>query len=950
MKSFAFSLVNCFALCTVIASTGSAVTVLAQSPVPFTPGPQVTFSPGLISTVAGGGTATPSDGAAATSVALSPTFLTLDQAGDLYFADLSTYKIYKISQGSITTVAGNGSAGYSGDNGPATQAQIYPFLSNVAVDAAGNVYIADTQNSVIRKVIAATGVITTVAGNGSAGYSGDNGPATQAQLQRPRGVSVDAAGNLYIADTNNQRIRMVSASTGAITTVVGNATGLGYSGDGGPATQAHIGSPRAIAIDSAGNLYVPDVANCVIRKVNAATQIITLYAGSYQCGFSGDGGAATSAKLYEPESATLDAAGNLYITDIFNAVIRKVNSATGTITTYAGIYNPSVDSSGNPITNLPSSGDGGPANKAYFLQTYGIAIDTAGNLYATDSNSVSQIIRKITAAAFPLTFASIDVGASSPPQTVTVGNTGNQPLQLTNLAISSNFVQQSSGNNDCSSTTTLQIAQECTLQIAFAPLKPGSFNGTVTLTDNANAQSLSPQIVALTGTTPVFNAAVALNTIPGLAYGTPTTLTAAVSYNGAPVTVGTVQFSSPGFQLGSAAVTTAGVSSVTTTFLPAGNYAVTAAYQGSGDYTSSSAQTTVSVQPAPLTITAAPASRPYGAPNPTLSAAITGAVNNDTLTATATTTAVPNSQVGTYPITPTATGSNITDYAVTPVAAVLTVTKAATTATLAASTSNANLGAAVTFTAVVTSSTTGTPTGSVQFFNGSTVLATVSLAGGTGSYTTSSLAAGTYSITAAYSGDVSFSPSTTAVLTQQVTAPDFTIAANPSSLTIAAGQSGSTTFTMTPVGGFSQSINLTCSGLPQFTTCTFSPATLAANGSNTPGTTQLTIATNVQSSAVASSRALHGDRNRSPNDTEDGTITTTLAGILLLYGLGRARRRPGDKVKLLGLCALTAALLTASGCGGSSNNTPAGSSTVTVSAAATGSAARTATLTITITR
>ena len=198
----------------------------------------------------------------------------------------------------------------------------------MSVDSAGNLYIADFGNSRIRKVNVATGVITTVAGNGSGVYSGDGGLATSAGLVAPGEVKADSAGNLYITDYNGCRIRKVAAGTGIITTVAGNGT-VGYSGDGGPATSAALHYPGGVAIDSAGNLYITDQRNDRIRKVSASTGIITTVAGNGTQGYSGDGGPATSAKLYYPGTIAFDSADNFYFSDQFNNRIRKVDAENG---------------------------------------------------------------------------------------------------------------------------------------------------------------------------------------------------------------------------------------------------------------------------------------------------------------------------------------------------------------------------------------------------------------------------------------------------------------------------------------------------------------------------------------------------------------------------------------------------------------------------------------------
>jgi trimeric autotransporter adhesin len=217
-------------------------------------------------------------------------------------------------------VAGTGSSGYSGDGGQATSAALNsPY--GVAVDASGNIYIADTYNYRIRIVTKSTGIISTVAGTGSYGYSGDGGQATSAALDYPCGVAVDASGNIYIADTYNYRIRMVTKSTGIISTVAGTGS-YGYSGDGGQATSAALNSPYGVAVDASGNIYIADTYNYRIRIVTKSTGIISTVAGTGSYGYSGDGGQATSAALRSPYGVAVDASGNIYIADTYNHRIR----------------------------------------------------------------------------------------------------------------------------------------------------------------------------------------------------------------------------------------------------------------------------------------------------------------------------------------------------------------------------------------------------------------------------------------------------------------------------------------------------------------------------------------------------------------------------------------------------------------------------------------------------
>jgi len=415
---------------------------------------------GIITTVAGGGTAYPGDGGPATSASLPvPWGVAADAAGNLYIASDGS-RIRKInSSGIIGTVAGNGAIGFSGDGGPATSAALYE-PSGVAVDAAGNLYIADTWNQRIRKV-SPSGIISTVAGNKAYKFAGDGGPATSASLSRPGGVAVDAVGNLYIADKMNNRIRKVSPS-GIISTVAGNGT-EGFSGDGGPATSASLNWPAAVAVDAAGNLYVADTLNSRIRKVSPSG-IISTVAGNGMAGFSGDGGSATSASLNLPQGVAVDAAGNVYIADWGNNRIRKVNPS-GVISTAAGNGTPGFSGDGGPATSaslyLASSngltlsgvavdaagnlyiadfgsnrirkvsssgiistvagggsafpGDGGPAASASLNGPSGVAADAAGNLYVAEWNNGR--IRKVSSSGIISTVAGGGTGGDGGPAT-----------------------------------------------------------------------------------------------------------------------------------------------------------------------------------------------------------------------------------------------------------------------------------------------------------------------------------------------------------------------------------------------------------------------------------------------------------------------------------------------------------------------------------------------------
>jgi uncharacterized protein (TIGR03437 family) len=405
-------------------------------------------------------------------------------------------------QYTISTIAGIGNVqGYFGDGGPATSAQL-DFPLRVAVDSKGNYYFADFLTNVVREV-AATGTITTIAGTGSFGFQGDNGPGVQGVISDVHGVAVDSNLNVYLADTHNSRIRKITP-TGNIFTIAGNGT-FGYSGDGGAATSAALTLPAGVAVDSAGNVYIADYGNSTVRKVDAKGNISTI-AGTGVFGFSGDGGPANKALLAAPYALALDPAGNLYISDLGNTGIRKITSDGNIQTVISNLSTDSiaVDASGSIYftdyqgstvqkqlangtrfaiagTGTPGySGDGGAGTSAQLNQPYGVALDSAGNVYVADSQN--QVIRllKPVASSISVVNAASGVGTSiAPGEIVTIYGTSLGPTTPVSAQPGSNgiFGTQLAGTTVSFGGTNAPIIYTSATQVsAVVPyaLVPGS--------------------------------------------------------------------------------------------------------------------------------------------------------------------------------------------------------------------------------------------------------------------------------------------------------------------------------------------------------------------------------------------------------------------------------------------------------------------------------------------
>jgi hypothetical protein len=513
---------------------------------------------GTISTVAGTGVeGFAGDGGVATSAELNfPGSVFLDSSGNLVIADSGNQRVRQVSAGIISSIAGGG---MGGDGGPATSATLAnPF--SVAEDAAGNLYIADTANNRIRLVNTQTPpMISTVAGTGIVGSTGDGGPAASATLNGPTGVKVDSLGNLWIADAGNNVVRKVDASTQTITTYAGT---LGKScfrndscGDLGPATLATLSTPRSVALDTAGNLFIADYTAHRVRRVDATTQIITTLAGTGIAGRKCGNGAATNANLNHPSDVAVDGAGNVYIDDSYSNMICQVLKSDGSIADWAlnGAYkfggdggpainasqwNPlavAIDPAGNLFIGggnydcvrrvdvtpaIPTigtvagdvgqhcvggfAGDGGLATTAK-ISAVGLFVDGQSNLYLADGGNNRVRTVHLTPAVTikpPANFGAWPLHTTSTPQTFSITSSGGVDLSLTGTSLGGNnpgdFTET---GTTCGSPALLGVDVSCSFTFTFTPLNYGKRTATFILTDNA---SNSPQAVVLSGFGPYF--------------------------------------------------------------------------------------------------------------------------------------------------------------------------------------------------------------------------------------------------------------------------------------------------------------------------------------------------------------------------------------------------------------------------------------------------------------
>jgi sugar lactone lactonase YvrE len=760
---------------------------------------------------------------------LLPSAIVFDAAGNLYFAETANHVIRLLdTTGGLSSVAGTGTQGLSGDGGSGPAAML-DSPQGLALDATNNLYIADTHNHRIRRLSLTTGIITTIAGS-AAGFSGDNGLAITAQLDLPTALALDHSSNLYIADTGNHRIRRVNLSTGIITTVAG--TGIqGSSGDNALATAAAIDSPTGLAVDAANNLYLADTHNHRICRLNLTTGIITTIAGTGIAGFSGNDAPAITAALALPQGLTIDAAGNLYLADAANHRIRRIDATTGVITTVAG-------------TGIQGfSGDSGLAIAASLDTPRATALSPSG--LVTLADTANQRIRQLEAQPSPSTDIQTIAG---------LGRSIAAPLTLSAPAVIVYGTGQITASFVASSTAT----------------------GPVTFVN------ISGATMATLGTAPLV----------------------------------------------------ADVATLSTAGMPAGNYTLSAIYAGDQTHLSEhSSPFSLQIVPQPLTATVMPTTAVYGQPIPTLNGSIAGVLPQDAgnVFATFATTAASISPVGSYPIVALLTGAAAGNYSVTPVT--LTITPASTVITLSNLIATATSGVSTTLTVHVASTTSGTPTGIITLLDSAVPILTTALSNtGDAVFSTSSLAQGMHNFTAVYNGSTNFTASVSAP--QQVTIgpgtptlpSDFTLAATGSSTqTILSGSAANFTFAVQPQGALASEITLAASGLPNLATASFNPGYIPPG--SPANTFTLTITT---------PQTIASTRGRSP-----------IGWALLLCPVACLAFRPrtrGFVRRLVVLAIVTLPMIFATGCGdrvnsSGSSGTAAATKTYTITVTGTATTA-----------
>ncbi|WP_161570822.1 Ig-like domain repeat protein [Granulicella sibirica] len=715
-----------------------------------------------------------------------PEGVAADASGNVFLSDTNNSRIRRIDAqtGLISTVAGTGSAGTSGDNGPATSAALNTPAAMI-IDGAGDIIFADSQNHAIRKVSLATGTLSTIAGRlGTAGFAGDGGAASSALLNGPESIAMNARGDLFIADSSNCRIRKVDAQTGLISTVVGNGN-PGSNGDGGQGTAAQVAQPFGLATDPAGDLFIADLAGNVVRELSASG-IMSTVAGTGSAGDATEGTPGTSTPLRQPSDVKVDVAGDLYIADSGNNLIRKLSAVTGLMT--------SVGGNGSTF----QGGDGGAAVAAGIDRPYALALDSQGNVLLADT--YDNRVREIQNSIVYLKYNPIKVGGTSPQQGVTVENDGNVDMHFTAIVPDGNSALDTS-KTTCLTTIPLTTGATCLVGAEFVPLTVGS---TVTAaiqvqTDAAN----TPDVINLTGESDTLEPTVTTLTadVNPVGLGAQVTFTAVVSGNGV-APAGNVKFYDGTNLLGTVAT---GATGSTATFpistLALGPHTITAAFGGDSTNSPSTSAVLTEIVKQASTVTLSSNLMPSKVGQSiTFSATVTGAsttpggsvvfndngsqigtgaVNGSGVASTSTNLLA----AGTHTITAVYSGDTNT-LPGTSAALSQAVNLWSTSTTLTSSNPTDSLGSPLIFSVHVTTTSTVPPSGAVVLTDNGVSLAMLVVDGsGNASYSNSSLAVGTHALVATYQADSTNDTSSSAPLTQTVqtisTSTGLTSSANP---------------------------------------------------------------------------------------------------------------------------------------------------------------------------
>lgn len=722
---------------------------------------------------------------AGSALPLRPVAVAYDATGNAYFADTDRNQIYEATLGgALQVVAGSGTQGSSGDGGAATAAALNA-PQGVAIGPGGELYIADTGNQRIRVVRA--GTISAFAGSGTRGFSGDGGPAAAASLSTPTALAVDATGALLLCDTGNQRVRRVSS--GVIATIAGNGT-QGFAGDGGPATAAELDGPQGVASASDGRVFVADSRNHRIRVIDASGVINTL-AGTGVRGYSGDGSAATAAALNLPRGLVLTSSGALVFADSDNRRIRAI-SPSGVIGTLIG------------AGTQGASAEGTAGLSAWLNAPRAVAISSFGEITLADA-------------------ANRNVQIQAPADNV-YSAAALVPSRASNIALT-----------------------------GPASAVYGQWAGQVSVTGNAS--------------TPL----------------------------------GTVQLIDGTTAVGSASLN-AGAASFALSALPVGPHALIATYSGDGiNPSATSSALSLTIGRAPLTGTADAASMLYGQAMPALTGSLSGVLPQDAgnVAAMFRTTASALSPVGNYPITASLSGAAAGNYTLNlgPASGELTIAQAPSQTQLPAQATGAVAGAPLVLRAVVSSTTSGTPSGTVNFLEGGATFAQAALTGGIASVNYSATSSGTHTISAVYGGDTNFLSSSSAVQDVVIAAmPDFTISSSGSaSQTVVAGSAATYALVVASQSSpFSGVVSMSVSGLPAGAVATFSPPAVV------PGTSSAAVTLTITTPVHAQLRLSH-----------PGSVVFYA---LVLLPLPLLRRRRGAVTCLCVTLAMLA-VVSLSGCG-----------------------------------